>query len=148
MSMNIFLIFVWIALAMVAMSFWEAYAEGRHSWNKNKLGWKIKLRGNFVLSAYHFYLFGVMLPLLLTLPFVIYGWDTRLFGVIVSAYFLGTIIEDFGWYVVNPVVELKEFWTSFSDYYPWLRIKGQKIIPVGYILAIAIAILSWYFLWR
>jgi len=135
-------------MAMIAMSFWEAYAEGRNSWDKGKLGWKIKIGKSFVLSAYHLCIFGVMWPLLLTLPFIIYGWNTRLFGIIVSAYLSGTIIQDFGWYVVNPVVKLKEFWSSFSNYYPWLRIKGKKIIPWGYILGIVAAILSWYFLWK
>lgn len=146
--MSILLIFLWIYVAMIATSFWEAYVEGRNAWNKGKLGGKIKLGKNFVLSAYHISLFGVMWPLLLTLPFIIYGWDSRLFGIIISAYFSGSIIEDFGWYLVNPVVKLKEFWTSFSDYYPWLKIKGKKIIPLSYILGIAIAILSWYFLWK
>ena len=146
--MSVLLIFIWIYTAMIAMSFWEAYIEGRNAWNKGKLGWKIKLGKNFVLPAYQVFLFGVMWPLLLTLPLIICGWDIKLFGILVSAYFSGTIIEDFGWYVVNPAVKLKEFWTGFSDYYPWLKIRGQKIIPISYILGIAIAVLSWYFLWK
>ena len=146
--MNTLLIFIWIYAAMIAMSFWEAYVEGRNPWDKRKLSWKIKLGENFVLPAYHFYVFGVMWPLLLTLPFIIYGWDTKLFGIIVSAYFSGMVIEDYGWFVVNPAVKLREFWTDFSDYYPWLKIKGNKIIPSGYILGIVVAVLSWYFLWR
>ncbi|MDD5098696.1 MAG: hypothetical protein PHD31_03215 [Candidatus Pacebacteria bacterium] len=89
-----------------------------------------------------------MLPLLLTLPFIIYGWNIKLFGILLSAYSSGMIIQDFCWYLVNPVVKLKEFWTNFSDYYPWLRIKNKKIIPIGYISGILIAILSWYFLWK
>ena len=145
--MNTVLVFVWIYAAMIAMSFWEAYVEGRNAWDKNKLGWKIRIGKRFTLSGYHFFIFWVMWPLLLTLPFVIYGWDARLFGLIVSAYFSGMVIEDFCWFVVNPAVKLKEFWTSFSDYYPWLRIGKRKIVPWGYILGIAIAVLSWYFLW-
>jgi hypothetical protein len=145
--MNILLIFIWIYAAMISMSFWEAYVEGRKPWDKGKLGWKIRLGNKFVLPAYHFYVFWVMWPLLLTLPLVIYGWNLGLFGVLISAYFSGMIIEDFGWYVVNPRVKLKEFWTSFSDYYPWIRIKGKKIIPWGYLLGIIAAVLSWYFLW-
>ena len=146
--MNALLIFLWIYMAMIAMSFWEAYIEGRNSWDKGKLGWKIKIGKSFILSAYCFCIFGLMWPLLLTLPFIAYGWNTKLFGIIVSAYLSGMIVEDFGWYVVNPAVKLKEFWSSFSDYYPWLRIKGKKIIPWGYILGIVGAILSWYFLWK
>lgn len=146
--MNTILIFIWIYAAMIAMSFWESYVEKRNAWDKGKLGWKIKLGKKFVLPAYHFYVFWVMWPLLLTLPFIIYGWDTKLFGIILSAYFSGMVIEDFGWYVVNPAVKLREFWTDFSDYHPWLKIKGKKIIPLGYIFGIIIAILSWYLLWK
>ena len=144
--MNTLLIFIWIYAAMIAMSFWEAYVEGRNAWSKGKLGWNLKL-GRFTLPAYHFFIFWVMWPLLLTLPFIMFDWDARLFGIIVSAYFSGMVLEDFMWYVVNPKVKLREFYTSFSDYYPWLRISGKKIIPLGYVLGIAVAVLSWYFLW-
>ncbi|MDD5191863.1 MAG: hypothetical protein PHX96_01860 [Candidatus Nanoarchaeia archaeon] len=117
--MNILLIFILIYAAMIAMSFWESYVEGRNAWDKGKLGWKIRI-GKYVISAYHVYISWVMFPLLLSLPLVIYGWDTKLFGILVSAYFSGMVIEDFMWYVVNPVVKFKEFFTSFSDYYPWI----------------------------
>ena len=132
---------------MVAMSFWESYVEKRNAWDKQKGGWKIRI-GKFVLPAYHFYLFWVMWPLLLTLPLIIYGWDARLFGVLVSAYLTGMILEDFMWYVVNPRVQLSEFYTHFSDYYPWVTIGKKKIVPWGYVFGLTIAILSWYFLWR
>jgi len=133
---------------MIAMSFWEAYVEGRNPRNKRKLGWEIKLGKYFVLPSYHFFVFFVMWPLLLSLPLVIYGWNTRLFGILFSAYISGTLVEDFGWFVVNPEVKLKEFWTDFSDYYPWLKIKGKKIVPLGYIVGILISLLSWYLFWR
>jgi len=71
--MNTLLIFIWIYGAMIAMSFWEAYVEGRNPWNKRKLGWEIKLGKYFVLPSYHFFVFLVMWPLLLSLPLVIYG---------------------------------------------------------------------------
>ncbi len=132
---------------MIANSFWEAYVEGRNPWDKRKLGWKITMRG-FTLPAYHFYLFFVMYPLLITLPFIIFGWNTRYFGIVLSAFLSGLVIEDFGWFVVNPVVELREFYTPFSDYYPWFKIGGRKIVPLGYLFGIFGALLSWYFLWR
>jgi hypothetical protein len=133
---------------MIATSFWEAYVEGRNCWDKKKLGWKLKIGKHFVLPAYHFYLFVIMWPLLLSLPLVIYGWNTKLFGILFSAYLLGATIEDIGWYVVNPKVKFKEFFTSFSDYFPWIKINGKKIIPVNYVVSFILALLSWYFLWR
>lgn len=146
-KMNTFLIFIWIYVAMIATAFWESYVEGRNSWDKKKVGWKLKI-GKWRLTGYHFFLFCIMFPFLLTLPFLITGWDTKLFGIILSAFFTGIILEDFMWYVVNPVVHFKEFWTKFSDYYPWIRIGKKKIIPWGYVFYIVCAVLSWYFLWK
>lgn len=141
-------IFFFIYLAMIATSFWEAYAEGRNAWDKGKIGWKVKIGKNLELTAYHFWVFWVMFPSLILLPLFMYGFNIKIFGILMSAYFSGLIIEDFFWYVVNPQVRLKEFWTEFSDYYPWFKIKGKKIIPVGYILGIIVSVGSWYFLWR
>lgn len=141
------LIFIWIFAAMIATSFWESYAEGRNSWAKEKNGWKFKLFG-YEHTGYHFFLFAVMFPVLLTLPFVIFGWNTRYFGIVFSAYFLGLSVEDFFWYVVNPKVRFKELYSGFSDYYPWIKIGGKKIIPAGYVYDTIIAILIWFFLWR
>ncbi len=140
-------IFFWIFAAMIATSFWEAYAEGEKSWATGKSGWKFKLFG-FEQTAYHFYLFVVMFPLLLTLPFIIFGWNARYFGIVGSAYFMGLSIEDFFWYIVNPKVKFRQFYTSFSDYYPWIKIKHKKIIPLGYVASAIVAVLFWYFLWR
>ncbi len=139
--------FVWVYGAMLAMSFWESAIEGREAWDKHKYGWKLKYK-KFILTSYHFWLFLVMLPLLLTLPLVVTGWDSRIFGIIASAYFSGMQLQDFFWYVFNPKVKFKEFFTKFSDYQFWLTIKGKKIIPYGYLLGFAIAIAFWYFLWR
>jgi hypothetical protein len=145
--MNTLLIFIWIYAAMIAMGFWEAYVEGRNPWDQRKVGWKIKF-GKYVLTGYHFFLFIVMLPLLLTLPLVIYGWDWRVFGIILSAYMSGTVIEDFTWFLANPTVRVKnDFNPKFAGYYPWLKI-GKFQIPLAYPLGILFALLSWYFLWR
>jgi len=144
--MNIPLIFIWIYAAMIATSFWEAYVEGRNAWDKAKLGWKINI-GRFKLTGYHFYIFYIMWPLLVTLPLVIYGWDTKLFGILLSAYASGAVLEDFMWYVVNPVVKVRELNTDFANYYPRVKI-GNIRIPVFYFIGIGVAILSWYFLWR
>jgi len=146
--MNVLLIFIWIYAAMIAMSFWESSVEGRNAWDKNKLGWKIRLGKKYVFPAYHFYVFWIMWPILLTLPLVVYGWDAKLFGILASAYFSGLVLEDFMWYVVNPAVKFKEFWSELSDYYPWVKINDKKIIPLFYIIGILMAILFWYFLWR
>ena len=145
--METWIVFGWIYSAMIAMSFWESDVEKRNAWDKGKAGWKVRILG-FKLTEYHFYLFYVMFPLFLTLPFMIYGWDLRILGIVASAYFSGIVLEDFTWYVVNPKVKLKEFYSKFSDYYPWIKVGKKKIIPWGYVINLAIAALFWFFLWR
>ncbi len=147
-SQQILLTFALIWGALIASGFWEAYVEGRNAWDKGKLGWKIKIGSLVLTTDYHFYLFGVMYPLLLALPFVFTGWNYQLFGVILSAYSVGLILEDLTWYLVNPVVEFREWFTDFSDYYPWIKFGGKKIIPLGYVVGVLVSILSWYLIWR
>lgn len=144
--MQTLLIFIWIWAAMIATAFWESYVEGRNAWDRGKLGWKINV-GGYMLTGYHFFLFYVMWPLLLTLPFVMFGWDTRLFGIVLSAFASGSVIEDFMWYVVNPVVKVRELNTDFANYYPRFRF-GNVRIPVVYFIGVAVAILSWLIFWR
>jgi hypothetical protein len=88
-----------------------------------------------------------MLFFLLTLPLIIYGWNAKLFGVILSAAAVGMIIEDFLWYVINPYFSLKKFNPEDAYWYPWAGI-GKLKIPLCYIAGIAAALLSWYFLWK
>jgi len=145
--MNVLLIFAWVYSAMVAWAFAESSFEGRNSWDKGKVGFRIKI-GKFVISRYHFFAFFITFPMLIGLPLIIYGWITELFGMLLSAYLTSLIIEDFVWYLVNPVVKTKEFWTSFSDYYPWIKIGKKKIIPWGYIMYLILALSVWWFLWR
>lgn len=145
--MQIVLVFACIWGAMIATGIWEAYVEGRNAWDKGKIGWKVRI-GSFVLTGYHFFLFWVMYPLLLAVPFIFTGWDPQLFGVIMSAYATGLVLEDFTWYLVNPAVKFRELYTPFSDYYPWVRFAGHKIIPAGYAVGVAIAFISWFVLWK
>ncbi len=143
--MNTILIFIWIYAAMIATAFWEAYVEGRNAWDKGKYGWKFKI-GNVVITGYHFFLFGLMWPLMLTLPFIMFGWDSRLFGIIASAFFSGLVLEDIMWYVVNPKVKFKELNSSFASYHPRIKIGNIKI-PISYFIGVLLALLSWWLLW-
>jgi len=145
--MKTILIFIWVWGAMVAMSYWESYVEGRNAWDRHKLGWKIRITKRYDLTAYHFYLFCVMWPLLLTLPLLVAGWDWRLFGILLSAFFSGLVIEDFMWFVANPKVRLSEWNSKFANYYPWIKF-GRFEIPEGYLFGIFLSVLSWLFLWR
>jgi hypothetical protein len=140
-------IFIYVWAAMIATGIWEACAEGRNANGKNFAGWKLKA-GKFCITQYHFFLFAVMFPVLLLLPVALSGWNIKLMGIIISAYASGLVIEDFAWYVYNPQVKFREWFTEFSDYYPWIKIKKRKIIPISYIISILISVLAWYAIWR
>jgi len=141
------LVFVLVYVAMVAMSFWESCIEGRNAWARRSLGWRLHIWKRYTLTEYHFFVFVVMFPALLSLPLVVNGWDTRLFGVLLSAYASGLVLQDVLWFVVNPVVHLSDWNPRFAKYYPWFVI-GRLRMPVFYLVGIAFALASWYFLWR
>ena len=140
------LVFALVYGAMIATSFWEAYVEGKHAWDEGKLGWKIRYKGKVILTAYHFWLFIVMYPLLLSLPLAIYGFDKKLLGVIASAYFSGLVVEDFFWFVVNPVFNFRNWNSKNVKWYPWLNF-GFFEIPAYYLISLGVSFLSWYFIW-
>ena len=143
---NPVLIFTVVWLAMIANSHWEAYVEGDKAWDKGKLGWKLRI-GKYVLSAYHFYLFFVMWPMLLSLPLIIYGWNLELFGILLSAYISGLVVEDFFWFVVNPKIKLGDFNSNKVRYYPWVKLHFFEI-PLGYVLGIISSVVIWLLIWR
>lgn len=145
--MKTVIIFAVIWAAMAAMSFWAVYVEGDKPWNKGKLGWNLKISDRITIPAFEFYIFAVMCPLFLSLPLIVNGWDSKLFGILVSAYFSGMILEDYLWFVVNPVVSIKQFNSKWANYYPWLKI-GPFEIPLGYVLGLLISFASWLFLWK
>jgi hypothetical protein len=129
---------VW--LAMIATSFWEAYSEGKNSWSKHKLGWKIGGRVP-ILTAYHFWLFYVTFPALLAIPLVVsFSW--HLFGLLLGAYLFGVVIEDFFWFVVNPVVRIDSLNPHYDKWQSWIKIGGVNI-PLNYIVGISLGTLVW-----
>lgn len=131
---------------MIAASFWESRVEGKNAWDKGKLGWKWRIGKRVIMTSYHFWLFIIMFPALLAIPLVL-DFSYKLLGILISAYFSGLIIQDFGWFVVNPVFPLKDFNPKKVKWHVWTNIFGFKI-PLTYILGVLIAIASYIFLWN
>ena len=143
--MEIWSVFAVIWVAMLAHSFWEASVEGLNAWDRNKYGWKWRIRHNISITRYHFWLFFVYLPLIIILlPMVVAGFSLKLFGILLSAYLSGMVIEDFFWFIVNTEIKFKESWNpKFASYYPWL-VLGKFRIPVIYIAGIGLSLLVWF----
>ncbi len=142
--MDDLLILIYIMVIYVALAFAEGYMEGRYGWAARSYGWKINVM-NRKLTAYHFWSWLIMLPMLLMLPLVIYGFDKKVFGILLSSYFLGAVVNDFAWYIVNPKVSLKDFNPKFAKWYNWWGIYGIKI-PDFYIFYPIIFLIIWLLL--
>jgi len=143
---QIILIFALAWLAMIAIGCWESSVEGKNAWGKGKLGWKLKYKKRVLFTYYHFWLFIVMIPAFLAIPLVL-NYSVELLGVLLSAYFSGLVVEDFTWFVVNPVFPLRKFNSKNAKWHIWLKI-GKFEFPYSYIIGIILAILSWFLLWR
>lgn len=119
---------VWAA--MIASGVWESSVEGRNTWDRGKTGWKLELPG-IVLTKYHVFLFWIAFPLLLALPLVVaFSWE--LVRTLAFAYAAGLSIQDFSWFVSNPLWPMRDFTPEKVDWYPWLRI-GRFAVPAGYV---------------
>ncbi|MBU1952043.1 hypothetical protein KJ733_03980 [Patescibacteria group bacterium] len=139
-------IVLWIIMAFIATSFWEAYIEGQHGGAEKQVGWKIKV-GKYYLNGYHFWLWVVAYPLLLTLPLVI-NYSSRVLGLILIGYFLGQVIEDFLWFVVNPQWPFRHFRPDKADWFPWMKFGKKYGLPFFYVPYLIFAFLAWWFLVR
>lgn len=129
------IVFFLIQGAMVANAYWEAYIEGENGWAKNQVGWKVQIGKRFTYTAYHFWLYWVMIPLLLAIPFVFTGWNEHLFFVLIFSYLIGTTVEDFMWFVVNPAYPFKKFNPEDTTWHSWVKV-GRTAIPIFYIVRI------------
>ena len=139
-------IFALTWLAMIAIGFWESRVEGKNAWGKGKLDWKWKYGKRVIFTAYHFWLFIIMIPAFLAIPLLL-NYSKELLGILLSAYFSGLIVEDFTWFVVNPVFPLRKFNSKDAKWHFWLKI-GKFEVPYSYIVAAILAIISWLILWR
>jgi len=139
-------VFALVWLAMIAIGFWESRVEGKNAWGKKKLGWKLRYKKRVLFTSYHFWLFVVMVPAFLAIPLVL-NFSIELLGIILSAFFSGLVVEDFTWFVVNPVFPFKKFNSKDAKWHIWVKL-GKFEIPATYIISILLAIASWFFLWK
>jgi len=143
--MSLVLVFIFIILAFIATAFWEAYIEGQFGGASQQVGWRFKLFG-YHIHAYHFWLWFVTYPLLLAIPLLV-AFSRELLGTILAGYFLGAIIEDFLWFVINPQWPFSNFNSQKVNWYPWLKL-GNFELPFFYLPYLLFAFFSWWFLVR
>ncbi len=150
--MDKILISLTVFAAMIATSFWESHVEGPNVWDKKKYGWKLRFKGfvlkslgvkELVFSAYHFWLWIITFPILIiVLPQVLLGFSLKFTWFLGGVYIIGSVIEDFVYFIVNPYWGLKK-WNSKHTPHPWLKI-GKFEFPIPYIIGLLLAsLLLW-----
>ena len=147
MAADIIILFYIISI-FISIAFWEAYIEGNGGWAANQVGWNIKMKVGVLkrpLDAYHFWSWIVMIPMFLMLPFVMFGFNLHLFWLVVIGFLLGTVIEDYLWFVINPAFPYKDFNPKKVWWHYWIGF-GEYKVPELYIVYPVLAILIWIFL--
>ncbi|HLD25118.1 MAG TPA: hypothetical protein VJB96_04350 [Patescibacteria group bacterium] len=126
-------IFFTIQLAMIFFACAEAYMEGKEGWKWNPAWWRIWLPGGYTYTAYHVFAFLLFFPLVfIVLPLVVAGWDRHVFLVLLFSTIIGGRVEDFTWFVVNPLHPLSKWNPRETRWYPWMKI-GAINLPVSYV---------------
>lgn len=134
-------VLLYIFAIFIAIAFWEANMEGEFGWASRQCGWSVDFK-IWKLTAYHFWLWIIMVPLFFALPFVIFGSHNKMAAVVFAGYFFGAIVEDFTWFFVNPQFPFTKFNSKYVTWYPWLKF-GNFEIPAFYILYLVIGSIIW-----
>jgi len=136
-------IFLAVQMAMVATALWESRIEGKNIGGSTQTGWKINILGT-KFTEYHFWLWIVAYPLLLSIPLIIsFSW--KLLAVLLSSYLIGLVLEDFMWFVFNPFFGLNKFNSKEVKWYAWLKI-GHFEIPAFYPIYTLLALMIYFLL--
>lgn len=142
------LVFVLIQLAFAAYAHAEAYMEGKDGWKWNPKWWAIPLPGGFTYTAYHVYVYAIMLPLLIFgVPLTIIGWDWHLLFVLIFSFCTASNLGDFLWFVVNPDYPLSRWNPRDTRWYGWYHV-GRFFIPRAYLIRFIIAFILLPFIIR
>jgi hypothetical protein len=139
----IIIIFYLILLAIIHAKL-ELMIEGkRMGWASNLPCWEISnkisnwILGNKPITGYHFWLL-VMFLLLFHSPFLFIQWNPSSEYKVLGLYFLYWIIEDFFWFMENPLFRFRNF--KKGKIYWHKRWIGKRI-PVSYLISAIIGTL-------
>ncbi|OGG13813.1 hypothetical protein A2875_00950 [Candidatus Gottesmanbacteria bacterium RIFCSPHIGHO2_01_FULL_46_14] len=142
------LLFLTIIVAMMFYAHAEAYMEGKNGWTWNPAWWRIKLPNGYTYTAYHVYAYYLTFPLLVFgLPLLLVGWNTHLMLVLSFSYIIGTGVEDFTWFVVNPLYPFGKWNPRQTRWYPWVSI-GRFSLPLSYVARGIFCAALFFFIYR
>lgn len=144
--MNREIVFCLIMVSMAAFAYVEAVLEGDEGWARDKKVWRFKIGWGYDYTSYHIVTYYFLFPLLvILLPLSIAGFSWSFFWFLLASYLLGTIIEDFLWFVFNPKRPFRSWNPDQTKWYPWVKF-GRVALPVSYVIKLIAAILILQFL--
>lgn len=139
--MHNLMIFGVIQLAMISFAYSEAVLEGEEGWAKDKIVWRFKILKNHDYTSYHLITYFIVFPfIIILLPLIISGFSAHLFWLLFASYLIGTIVEDFMWFVFNPCRPFSKWNPLETTWYPWIKYK-KFAIPVSYFVKAVAGIL-------
>jgi len=133
--MNYKLIFAIEIIAFIFLSFMAAAVEGPS-------GGLFGRKTVYGISG-DMWLFVFAIPSFLLIPLVVKGFESKLFGVLLCGLFVGGILQDFFWFVVNPNFGVGNFNSSSATWLAWLK-AGSFEIPYFYVICAFLAAVSWF----
>ena len=121
----------------------EVNIEGKHGWAKSLPTYRFSnwltrfIIGRTEMTGYHVWLITTIV-LFLQFPFFVgYPWSLSLELQILGLLFVGAIVEDFFWFILNPSFGIRKF---NKNHVPWHKWIGQ--VPAMYLIyAVAAALL-------
>lgn len=135
------LIFFIVQVAMVAFAYSEAVLEGEEGWARDKKCWRFRTIKNYDYTSYHLVTYYILFPILIIfLPLAVSGFDSKLFWLLVASYLIGSILEDFMWFVFNPVRSFSTWNHKDTTWYPWVKI-GKFATPWSYLIKLALGVM-------
>lgn len=134
-------IFLIIQAAMVAFAYSEAVLEGEEGWARDKKCWRFRTIKNYDYTSYHLVTYYILFPIIIIfLPIVVVGYTPQLFWLLFASYLIGTILEDFMWFVFNPCRPFSTWNHKETTWYPWIKI-GKFASPLSYIVKLVLGVL-------
>jgi len=85
---------------------------------------------------------SLSIVLFILIPIVVRGFKSKLIGTLLVGAFVGLILEDFFWFIINPNFGLNKFSPEFATWLTWYDF-GYFKIPTFYLLYAVIAFIVW-----
>ena len=105
--MNYLYVLITELIAFSSLAFAEAEIEGRYGGGGEHA--KILRWGPVRIRKYHLFFQGISIPLFLLIVLVAAGIDLGLILILCIGYFLGGLLQDFIWFLINPHYGIKRF---------------------------------------